>query len=312
MTVRGTIHWKALDAILARAGKRETTASLLAKNAARAGASFDVGASVHAKHTAKLRDFEGHNVAGVLRGSDPKLASEYVVYSAHLDHVVVGAPFDGDTIYNGALDNASGTAAILEIARAFAALPKRPARSILFLSCTGEERGLLGSEYFALNPTVPAGSIVADLNSDMILALGPQLRDVVVLGGDHSSLGPIAEASAKSLGLVTSPDPEPKQVHFVRSDQYSFVAVGIPSLNVEAGLKDENGHTEPAAARREAWIAAKYHAPKDEWDPSYDYEGMAQVARIDFLVGLDVANSPTRPTWNKDDLLVKLVETTTR
>jgi hypothetical protein len=132
----------------------------------------------------------------------------------------------------------------------------------------------------------------------------------VVLGGDHSSLGPLADASAKSLGLATSADPEPNQAHIDRSDQYTFVAEGIPSLNIESGKKYENGRTEASAARRAAWTASKYHAPKDEWDPSYDYEGMAQVARVDFLVGLDVANNPARPTWNHDDLLVKLIEAT--
>jgi hypothetical protein len=300
--LRGVLHWKAFDAILARAGIANSTASLVEAANKRALKPFDIPVSLHGKLTTKLRELTSHNVVGVLRGSDPKLAGEYVVYSAHLDHLGVGAAVDGDVIYNGALDNASGTAAILEIARAYSLLPKRPARSILFLSCTGEERGLLGSDYFAHFPTVPAGSIVADFNDDMSLALGP-VHDVVVLGGEHSTLGPLAAAAAKSLGLETSPDPEPKQVHFVRSDQFSFIRQGIPSLIVEPGLKDEQGHSETNAARRKAWIATRYHGPKDEWDPAYDYEGMAKIARVELLAGFAVASAPERPSWGKGDFL---------
>jgi Zn-dependent M28 family amino/carboxypeptidase len=186
-------------------------------------------------------------------------------------------------------------------------MPKRPARSILFLSCTGEERGLLGSEYFARFPTVPAGSMVADFNADMVLALGP-VRDVVALGAEHSSLGPLVRAAAAKLGLETSPDPEPKQVKFIRSDQYSFVRQGIPALDVEAGLKDEKGRTDEYAARRKAWVATRYHAPKDEWDPTYDYEGIAQVARVELLAGYAVATAPERPAWNKDDPLARMTQ----
>jgi Zn-dependent M28 family amino/carboxypeptidase len=303
--LRGTILWKAFDAILARAGVAGGTAALTAAANARTLKSFDLPASLHGKLQVKLRDLESHNVVGILRGSDPKLSGEFVVYSAHLDHLGIGAPIDGDSIYNGALDNASGTAAILEIAHAFSILPKRPARSILFLSCTGEERGLLGSDYFARNPTVPAGSIVADFNDDMVLALAP-VHDVVALGAEHSSLGPIVLAAAGSLGLATSPDPEPKQVHFIRSDQYSFVKRGIPSVMVTAGLQDDQGHTESLMAKRKAWIATRYHAPKDEWDPTYDYEGMARVARVELLAGFAVANAAERPTWSKGDLLGRM------
>jgi hypothetical protein len=303
--LRGTIYWRAFDVILARAGVVGGTAALTQAVNARTAKARDLPVSLHGRLASKLRDLESHNVVGVLRGSDPKLANEFVVYSAHLDHLGVASPIDGDAIYNGALDNASGTASILEIARAYSVLPKRPARSILFLSCTGEERGLLGSDYFARNPTVPAGSIVANFNDDMVLALGP-VNDVIALGAEHSSLGPQVAAAASSLGLSTSPDPEPKQAHFVRSDQYSFVRQGIPSVVVEAGLKDASGQTEAYAAKRKDWIAKRYHAPKDEWDPSYDYEGMAKGARVELLAGFAVANAPERPAWTKDDLLARM------
>ncbi|HEX3343920.1 MAG TPA: M28 family peptidase, partial [Polyangiaceae bacterium] len=305
LSLRGVVHWKVFDAILARAGAGRDTAALSSTVESRTLKGFDIPVSLHGKLTSKLRDLESHNVVGILRGSDPRLAGEYVVYSAHLDHLGIGAPVEGDTIYNGAVDNASGTASILEIAHAFSALPKRPARSILFLSCTGEERGLLGSDYFARFPTVPAGSIVADFNDDMVVALAP-LHDVVALGAEHSSLGPLVQAAATSLGLSTSADFEPKQVHFVRSDQYSFVKQGIPSVVVEAGLKDEQGHTEAYAAKRKTWIATRYHAPQDQWEPGYDYEAMAKVARVELLAGYAVANAPERPTWNKGDLLGRM------
>ncbi len=308
--LRGVVTWKTFDAILARAGLTGANASTAALDAA-ANADrgklhpFAIGASLHGKLVSKLRDLETHNVVGILRGSDPQLAREYVAYSAHLDHLGFAQPIDGDALYNGALDNASGSASILEIAHAFSVAPRRPARSILFLWCTGEERGLLGSDYFARNPTVPAGSIVANFNDDMILALAP-LHDVIALGAEHSSLGPLVEAAAGKLGLSTSPDPEPKQNHFIRSDQYSFVRQGIPSVVVQAGLKDEHGSPDANAAKRKQWIATRYHAPKDEWDPAYDYEGMATVARVSLLAGFEVANAPARPVWVKDDLLARL------
>jgi Zn-dependent M28 family amino/carboxypeptidase len=149
---------------------------------------------------------------------------------------------------------------------------------------------------------VPAGSIVADFNDDMVLGLAP-LHDVVALGAEHSTLGPLAVDAAKSLGLETSPDPAPKQLIFIRSDQYSFVRQGIPSLVVGPGLKDDQGHTEAYAAKQKGWISTRYHAPKDEWDPTYNYEAMAQVARVELLAGLAVANAVERPTWVKGDIL---------
>jgi Zn-dependent M28 family amino/carboxypeptidase len=303
--LRGTLHWKTFDAVLARGGLGSTTATLTFAANSRTLKGFDIPVRLHGKLASKLRELESHNVIGILRGSDPKLAGEYVVYSAHLDHLGIGVPIGGDAIYNGALDNASGTAAILEIARAYSLLPKRPARSILFLSCTGEERGLLGSDYFARYPTVPAGSIVADFNDDMVLALGP-VHDVVALGAEHSSLGPLVASAAKALGLETSPDPEPKQIHFIRSDQYSFVRQGIPSIVVTAGLKDEQGRTEAYAAKRKEWIATRYHSPQDQWEPGYDYEGMAQVARVELLAGFAVANAAERPSWSQGDLLGRM------
>jgi Zn-dependent M28 family amino/carboxypeptidase len=305
--LRGFVHAKAFEKILARAGVEGGLPLLEQKAKANALRPFDIHATLHGRLATGFRSLTSGNVAGILRGSDPKLRDEYVVYSAHLDHLGIGAPIDGDSLYNGALDNASGVASVLEVARAFAALPQRPARSILFLAVTGEERGLLGSEYFARNPTVPASSLVADINIDMIVALHP-LLDVVALGGEHSTLSEPVREAASALHLALSPDPQPKQMSFIRSDQYSFVKQGVPSIKIGPGELDAAGDREANIALRKRWVATRYHSPKDEWDPTYDYEAMAQVARVDFLIGLSVANRAERPHWNAGDFFARFPE----
>ncbi|GAC1536179.1 MAG: M20/M25/M40 family metallo-hydrolase [Myxococcales bacterium] len=302
--LRGFLHWTAFEKVLARAGVAGGLAALEAKAKANALRPFDIRATLHGRLATRFRTLTSGNVVGILRGSDPALRDEYVVYSAHLDHLGIGAPIDGDGLYNGALDNASGVASVLEVARAFASLPRRPARSILFLTVTGEERGLLGSEYFARYPTVPAASLVADINIDMIVAQHP-LADVVGLGAEHSTLaGPVREAAA-ALHLALSPDPQPRQMSFIRSDQYSFVKQGVPSIFIGPGQQDETGAREANIALRKQWTATRYHSPKDKWDPAYDYEAMAQVARVDFLTGLTVANQVWRPRWNEGDFFAR-------
>ena len=244
---------------------------------------------------AEMRGLSAANVAGLLPGSDPARGAEVVVFTAHLDHLGVGDPVDGDAIYNGAMDNASGVAILLELARAFAALPTRPARSVLFLAVTGEEKGLVGSEYFAAHPTVPRERIVADLNLDG--APGPfPFEDLVARGAAHSTLGRAVEDAAAAMGLPISPDPVPRANAFIRSDQYSFVRVGIPSLAVAPGRLGGD----PEARRR--WWRERYHTPKDEWEASWDWNAMARFARLQLLTGLAVAQAPERPRWNRGDL----------
>jgi hypothetical protein len=305
--LRGSVHWKAFEKILARAGVEGGLALLEQKAKANALRPFNINATLHGRLTTSFRSLTSGNVAGILRGSDPRLRDEYVVYSAHLDHLGIGAPIDGDSLYNGALDNASGVASVLEVARAFVALPQRPARSILFLTVTGEERGLLGSEYFARNPTVPASSLVADINIDMIVALHP-LLDVFGLGAEHSTLFEPMREAASALRLAVSPDPLPKQMSFIRSDQYSFVKQGVPSIFIRPGDLDAAGAREANTALRKQWTATRYHSPKDKWDPAYDYEAMAQIARADFLTGLWVANRAERPRWNTGSFFARYPE----
>jgi hypothetical protein len=191
---------------------------------------FPLGLRAHLRTGFTLRQFSSENVAAVLRGQER--AGEHVAITAHLDHLGIGPPINGDAIYNGAVDNASGVSAALEVARAFAALPKRPPRSILVVGVTGEEKGLQGSEYYSLHPTVPIDSIVANVNLDAAWTMFEPF-DMVVLGSEHSTLERAVQASLSAMGLKQSPDPEPEQVFFIRSDQYNFVRRGIPAMAKE-------------------------------------------------------------------------------
>lgn len=247
----------------------------------------------------QFESLQSPNVAGILPGSDPKLKNEYVLYTAHADHLGIGRPKNGDNIYNGALDNASGTAALIEMAHAFATMNPQPRRSILFVAVTGEEEGLLGSEYFAEYPTVPVDNIVANINMDE-LPMVFDFKDVVALGAEHSSLGPIIDSIAKAENLEVSPDPMPEENFFVRSDQYSLVKKGVPAVAITGGDKA----TDPAkngAEIEKAWIKTYYHSPQDDMNQPLDYNAAAKYTRLNFALGYAVANQDARPTWNPGD-----------
>jgi Zn-dependent M28 family amino/carboxypeptidase len=260
-----------------------------------------VTATLH--QVSKFEKIQSPNIAGILPGSDPKLKNEYVLYTAHADHLGIGRPVNGDAIYNGALDNASGTAALIEIAHAFATAPRPPRRSIMFLAVTGEEQGLLGSEYFAHFPTVPIDSIVANINMDelpMVFAA----RDIVPLGAEHSSLGPLIDTIAKSEGLEVSPDPLPEENFFVRSDQYSLVKMGVPAVAIAGGEKAVDPKIDGAKAERD-WIKTHYHTPQDDMSQPLDFEAAAKYTRLNFALGYAVANENAIPTWNAGDYFGK-------
>jgi hypothetical protein len=242
---------------------------------------------------------ESPNVIGVVRGTDPELADEYAVFSAHLDHTGIGDPVEGSTdkIYNGLYDNAMGVALMLEAARAIAAAP--PRRSVMFIGLTAEEKGLLGSDYFAHYPTVPSASIVANVNLDMPLFLSP-VSEIVGYGAEHSSLQAPMSAAAEAEGFVLVPDPMPEENFFVRSDQYSFVKKGIPAsyLDVSSTSSDPDVDGE---ALYEDHLKNHYHKPSDDLSRPVDWDSAVRFARANARIGLAIANDDERPSWNEGD-----------
>jgi hypothetical protein len=257
-----------------------------------------VNAKIH--NVTALKDVGSRNVVAKLEGSDPALKNEYLVYSSHLDHLGIGEPVKGDNIYNGALDNASGSAILLEVARAFSEMKTRPRRSILFLSVTGEEAGLLGSDYFAHYPTVSESSVIANVNMDEDLMLWP-LRDIVAFGAEHSSLDAVVQKAAARLHLSESPDPNPEEVVFIRSDQYSFVKQGVPAIFPVPGFKSDDPKIKPEEIFKN-WEQTRYHQPQDDMDqPGLDFDAAAKYARFVFLCGFLITEDAQRPTWNKGD-----------
>jgi hypothetical protein len=239
------------------------------------------------------------NIIGILRGSDPELANEYVVFTAHLDHIGTGVPINGDTIYNGMYDNAMGMSLLIETARAFAAMPEPPRRSILFIALTGEERGLVGSDYYAHYPTVPSDSLVANVNLDMPLLLYP-LADVIAFGAEHSSLEQTISEVVAEEDFVLATDPIPEQVLFIRSDQYSFVKKGVPSVFLVPGFTS----TDPAidgGAIFNAHLQTHYHQPSDDLSRPIDWDSALRFARANVRIGYAVAEADERPTWNEGD-----------
>ena len=237
------------------------------------------------------------NVVGIVRGTAPELADEYVVFSAHLDHNGIGAPVDGDAIYNGAYDNAMGSALMIETARVFAASP--PRRSILFVAVTAEERGLLGSDYFAHYPTVPSASMVANVNLDMPLFLFP-VSDIIAFGAEHSSLEPTIAEAISAEGFALTPDPMPEENIFRRSAQYSFVRKGVPAAFLVPGYAS----TDPDVDGQAVVVDHRkhhYHRPSDDLSRTVDWDSAVRFARANARIGYAIANDDARPTWNEGD-----------
>jgi Zn-dependent M28 family amino/carboxypeptidase len=276
------------------AGSGHTFADLLAQvDADKPLPHFALPARVKATVSVERSEVESQNVAGILRGSDTKLRDEYVVVSAHLDHLGVGEPINGDRIYNGAMDNASGVAAVLDVAAQLHERNLRPSRSLLFLTVTGEEKGELGSRYFAAHPSVPRASLAANVNIDMFLPLFP-LKTLMVLGLDESDLGGDIRAVAKSLGLAVQADPEPQRNRFVRSDQYSFIKSGIPALAMKVGYEPNS----PEAEIARKWTAERYHAPSDDLSQPIDRSAAAKYVEVVRELAIHIANRADRPKWN--------------
>jgi len=262
-------------------------------------ASVPLGIEVTLARKTKHSSIESPNVIGVVRGTDPKLADEYVVFSAHLDHSGIGEPVEGgtDKIYNGLYDNAMGVSLMLEAARAIAAT--QPRRSVMFIGLVAEEKGLLGSDYFAHYPTVPSDSIVANVNLDMPLFLFP-VAELVGFGAEHSSLQVPMSAAAEAEGFVLAPDPMPEENFFVRSDQYSFVKKGIPASYLDVTLRSSDPEIDGEALVKDH-LKNHYHKPSDDLSRPVDWDSAVRFARANARIGLAIANDDDRPTWNEGD-----------
>ena len=256
---------------------------------------FPLTATLRAKATLKRAQVPSDNIVGIYEGTDPRLKDEYVVMSAHLDHVGIGRTVNGDRIYNGAMDDASGVASMIEIARGLKESKAAPKRSIVFVAVTAEEGGLLVSKYFAAKPTVPADKIVADINLDMFLPLYP-LKVIEVQGLTESSLGESVRAVAKELGVDVQADREPEQNRFIRSDQYSFIRRGIPALAFKFGYEFGS----PEEKIRREWVRDVYHKPNDDVTQPVNLEAAATFNRVISGLLQRVANDPARPTWNQN------------
>ncbi|GJG85611.1 aminopeptidase [Gemmatimonadetes bacterium T265] len=294
--VRGWIKDTAAASLLKQAGLDFDT--LRARAARRDFRPVNTGIVLDASFTNAVSHLASENVVGVVRGASPARRGEYVTLSAHWDHLGIGPAVGGDSIYNGALDNASGVADLLAVARAAAAGPK-PARSLLFVFVTAEESGLLGSAWFAQHPTVPAASLVANLNLDGGNLLG-RVRDLNVLGDTKSALGPMLAAFARPRGLRLAPEEHPEQGHFYRSDHFSFAKAGVPAVSIGAGTDYVGRPAGWGKAQDEDYTAHRYHQPSDEYRPGFDLSGAVQLSQLVLDFARSLADAPAWPAWNAD------------
>jgi len=259
--------------------------------------------SIAAKTKVEVTRIESANLVAKFPGTDPVLKDEYVVLSAHLDHIGIGEPINGDRIYNGAMDNGSGSSLVLDMADSFKKHPEKLRRSLLLVLVTGEEKGLLGSKYFAAHPTVATKSIVADVNVDMFLPIVP-LKILTVLGLDESDLGDRTREIAQSFGVKVQPDPEPLRNVFIRSDQYNFIRHGIPSVMIGVGA--EPGSPEQKVFKE--WLTQRYHAPSDDVNQPVDLQTAAKYEEIIRGLLIKIASDDHRPQWKPDSFFRRYAE----
>ncbi len=264
---------------------------------------FPLTASIRVKAKVEKRNVESANVVAQLPGSDPELKNEYVVLSAHIDHLGIGEPINGDRIYNGAMDNGSGSALLLDMASSLKKSPEKLKRSILFVFVTGEEKGLLGSKYFAARPTVDSKSMVADINVDMFLPIVP-LKVLTVFGLAESDLGDATREVAQAHGIGVQPDPEPQRNLFIRSDQYNFIRHGIPALAMNVGVAPGS----PEQKIFKDWLTQRYHAPSDDLNQPVDLSTAAKYEEVVRGLMISVANNAQRPQWKQDSFFRRYAE----
>jgi Zn-dependent M28 family amino/carboxypeptidase len=264
---------------------------------------FPLAVSLQAKAAMETKEVESDNVVASYPGSDVKLKKEYVVLSAHIDHLGIGAPIDGDNLYNGAMDNASGCAALLDIAASLSKAHVKTRRSILFVFVTGEEKGLLGSKYFGAHPTVDPKTMVADINVDMFLPIVP-LKLLTVYGLAESDLGDRVTEVAKSYGTPVQPDPAPLRNVFIRSDQYNFIRHGIPALMIDVGFVPGT----PEEAIHKEWLQHRYHAPSDDLNQPVDLSSAGLYEDIVRGLVISVANDSQRPRWKAESFFRRFAQ----
>jgi Zn-dependent M28 family amino/carboxypeptidase len=255
---------------------------------------LNVKASLGIRNT--MRTLDSRNVLAKVPGSDPKLRDEYVVYTAHWDHLGVGAPVKGDRIYNGALDNASGVAALLEIAKAFMTVEPKPKRSIVFAMVTAEEQGLLGSQYYSVSPVYPLQKTLANINVDGVNQWG-RTKDVTVVGLGASDLDDYLRQAATEQGRTVRPDPEPEKGFYYRSDHFNFAKEGVPALYIDTGVDFVGKPPEYSQQKRDQYTSDDYHKPSDEVKPDWDLSGAVEDNQLLFVVGYRVANADKFPEW---------------
>jgi Zn-dependent M28 family amino/carboxypeptidase len=298
LSLAGWVTRDAGQKLLSLAGKNVD--ELLAASESRDFRPIPLGIRIHGDIPSKVSKIDSRNVAALVPGSDPKLKDEVVIYSAHWDHLGVGEAINGDSIYNGAIDNATGCAIIIELARAWAALPQKPRRSALFLSVTGEEDGLRGSEYYASHPIYAPAKTAIDLNYDAIYPWG-RAKDVVIDGAERTNVYPLAQSIARRMELTISPDSEPEQGHYFRSDHFSFARVGIPAFSIDHATQFAG---KPADYYKKSWEEFNekhYHQPSDEFHADWDFTALEQAAQFGFLLGVDIANQDKLPDWRAGD-----------
>ncbi|MGA2436371.1 MAG: M28 family peptidase [Bryobacteraceae bacterium] len=259
-----------------------------------------LGIRFRAAFHSRIREQETRNVVAMIPGTGASLSSEAVVYSAHWDHLGIGDPVDGDAIYNGAVDNATGCGIVFEIARAWAALEQKPRRTAIFLALTAEEQGLRGSEYYAAHPYIPDGKTALALNYDALLPYG-RTSGVVVTGAERTSLWPLVQQEARRMNLEIVPEDHPEQGHFYRSDHFSFARAGVPSFSIDEGIHFLGKPAGFGEKITEEYRTKHYHQPSDEYRDDWDFSGLEQMARFGFLVGVDTANLDQLPTWRPGD-----------
>jgi Zn-dependent M28 family amino/carboxypeptidase len=293
--------WLTKDAgerLLSLAGK--TVDELLRASESRQFHPIPLGVRISGTVHSRIREIDTKNVAAIVPGSDPKLSGEAVIFSAHWDHLGIGEPVNGDAIYNGAIDNGTGCGILLEIARAWAALPQKPRRSALFLAVTAEEGGLRGSEYYAQHPLIAPGKTIVDLNYDALQPVG-RPTDVVVSGAERTTLWPLVQNTAKRFGLTIEPDPQPEQGHFYRSDHFSFAHAGIPSFSIGEGNTFAGKPAGYGEAVFNDYNEKRYHQPSDEYKEDWDFSGLEEMAKFGMTLGTEAGNMSKMSSWNAGD-----------